>query len=40
LYIDDELVDQRLSDQNGDITMHIGGIEPGEHTLLLNAVDL
>lgn len=40
LYIDDEKVDERLSDQNGDVTMFISGITPWEHDLLLNAVDL
>ncbi len=40
LYVDDEKTDERLSDQNGDITMFISWIEPGEHNLLLNAVDL
>ena len=28
LYIDDEKVDERLSDQNGDVTMFVSGIEP------------
>lgn len=40
LYIDDLKVDERLSDQNGDVTMYISGITPWKHTLLLNAVDL
>lgn len=40
LYIDDEKVDERISDDNGDITITVSWIEHWEHNLLLNAVDL
>jgi len=40
LYLDDEKVQEWLSDQNGDITMSLSGIEKWPHTLVLNAVDL
>lgn len=40
LYLDEEKVQEWLSDQNGDINMSISGIEKWPHTLVLNAVDL
>lgn len=40
LYLDEEKVQEWLSDQNGDINMSISGIEKWAHTLVLNAVDL
>ncbi len=40
LYMDDEKIQEWLSDKNWDISMNISGITAGEHTLLMNAVDV
>ncbi len=40
LYIDEQKVQEGLSDANGDVVMSVSGISPGSHVLVMNAVDL
>jgi hypothetical protein len=40
ILVDGEEVEQGLSDENGDFTLYMNGLEPGEHELTVNALDL
>lgn len=40
IFIDDVEIQDGLSDQNGDFTIFVSGIQPGEHVLRVNALDL
>lgn len=40
ILLDGVEVQEDISDQNGDFTLFINNIEPGEHTIEVNALDL